>query len=222
MGLPTGGRCASKRPKACRGDREHGAFDWRSLCERGRGERLAGLHGRRKASWRFARSVCGHEANAGRLWAQFLPSVANGVAGTRTPPTSAPGAFRASWPRKAPCDQRRSCQWRTGRRPGLPGSVQGALRSYSDNVLCNGSVATRHGLGGARFNKACPRVRLHIQPGDGNWHRFNNGPVVYDIPAGGRVQGVFNALHKFPTGFAFTDDKPASSYAGAIKITKLK
>ncbi len=26
----------------------------------------------------------------------------------------------ASWPRKAPRDQRRSCQWRTGRRPGLP------------------------------------------------------------------------------------------------------
>ncbi len=34
--------------------------------------------------------------------------------------------------------------------------------------------------------------------------------------------GSVLALHKFPTGFAFTDDKPASSYAGAVRITKLK
>ena len=88
---------------------------------------------------------------------------------------------------------------------------------YSDNVLCNRSVAKAHRLGGNRFNDACPRLRLHLHFGSGV-ERFDDGPVVYDIPAGGGI----TILHKFPTGFAFTDDKPIGSYGGAVRITKLK
>ena len=88
---------------------------------------------------------------------------------------------------------------------------------YSDNVLCNRNVAKRHLVGGARFNDACPRLRLHLLPGDAI-DRFDDGPVVYEFQTGGQ----FQVLHKFPTGFAFTDDKPVTSYGGAVRITKLK
>ena len=84
---------------------------------------------------------------------------------------------------------------------------------YSDNVLCNRSVAKRHRVGGNRFNDACPRFRLHIADA-----RFDDGPVVHDIA----INRGFQVLHKFPTGFAFTDDKPLASYSGAVRITKLK
>ena len=87
---------------------------------------------------------------------------------------------------------------------------------YSGNVLCNGSVAKRHLLGGNRFNNACPRLRLHLLPGSGVY-RFDDGPVVYDLATG----GSFQVLHKFPAGFAFTDDKPLGSYSAAVRITKL-
>ena len=90
---------------------------------------------------------------------------------------------------------------------------------YSDNVLCNRSVAKRHLVGGTRFNKACPRVRLQLRMlPSGPTQRFDDGPVVYDLATG----GIFQLLHKFPTGFTFTDDKPLASYAGAVRITKLK
>ncbi len=205
MGLPAGGRCASKRPKACRGDREHGAFrttaarrsgasmaaasvgsptmasgehgvrlaflvrawprralgrvarlsmaaalgslrwspasvgrvacrrwspalrtfDWASMAAR----RLAGLHGCRKASWRFARSVCGHEAHCGRLRARFPPSVANGTAGTRTPPTSAPGAFRGVLAAQSPARSTTQLPMAHRKASRAAGSVQGALRA---------------------------------------------------------------------------------------------
>ena len=90
---------------------------------------------------------------------------------------------------------------------------------YSDNVLCNRSVAKRQGVGGNRFNNACPRLRLHLVPRTGTFLRFDDGPVVYDFETTG---GSFVVLHKFPTGFAFTDDKPVTSYGGAVRITKLK
>ena len=90
---------------------------------------------------------------------------------------------------------------------------------YSNDVLCNGNVAKRHLLGGNRFNRVCPRVRLHLRARRAvDLQRFVDGPVVYDIAAG----GGFSILHKFPTGFAFADTRPASSYSGAVKITKLK
>ena len=89
---------------------------------------------------------------------------------------------------------------------------------YSDNVLCNRSVAKRHLLGGNRFNNACPRLRLHLHRTGHLVQRFDDGPVVADIAAG----VTFLVLHKFPTGFAFTDDKPVTSYGGAVRITKLK
>ena len=94
---------------------------------------------------------------------------------------------------------------------------------YSDNVLCNGTVSRRHGISGAggRFNSDCPRVRLNLRvrvdPAH-VWTRLEDGFGIYDVAAG----NVFNILHKFPTDFAFTDDKPLGSYSAAVRITKLK
>ena len=88
---------------------------------------------------------------------------------------------------------------------------------YSDNVLCQSSVS-RRGTGAneiPRFNSVCPWLRVAVNRG---------GPKIDDgfgIASSTLQFGLF-PTHRFPIGFTFTDDKPASSYTAAFKITKLK
>ncbi len=83
-------------------------------------------------------------------------------------------------------------------------------------MLCNRSVSIkwhRNGNHGAR-RAVCPRLYMTAAAGV----RFNDGfgIATYTAP------GIFRAVHRFPTGFVATDEKPLASYTGAIKITKLK
>ena len=95
---------------------------------------------------------------------------------------------------------------------------------YGDNVLCNGSVSVRHLRNGGNHSKrrvaVCPRLFITTTAGNnrGALVRIDDGfgIVTYTAPT------VFHAQHRFPTGFAATDEKPLASYTGAIKITKLK
>ena len=93
---------------------------------------------------------------------------------------------------------------------------------YSGNVLCNRSVSRRQDVTGAggKFNSDCPRIRLQVQTleASGSPKRLDDGFGIYTMPG----NTSFTVLHKFPTGFAFTDDKPLGSYSGAVRITKLK
>ena len=96
---------------------------------------------------------------------------------------------------------------------------------YSDNVLCNGKVSmSLTGSIPARHFSVCPRVVVTIDDGIGGSDRFSDrlydGFGIYDITE--KSSGNFYVTHKFPSGFAFTDAKPLSSYAGAVRITKLK
>ena len=89
----------------------------------------------------------------------------------------------------------------------------------SDNVLCNRSVSIRHrrnGNHGAR-RAVCPRLYMTTTSG-GAHVRFNDGFSIAAFTA----PTVFRAVHRFPTGFVATDDKPLASYTGAVRITKLK
>ena len=91
---------------------------------------------------------------------------------------------------------------------------------YGDNVLCTTVASRRHGIvanAGSRRNAVCPRLFI-TTANRGAFVRIDDGfgIVTYTAPT------VFNAQHRFPTGFAATDDKPLASYTGAIKITKLK
>ncbi len=94
---------------------------------------------------------------------------------------------------------------------------------YGDNVLCNGSVSIkwqRNGNHSKRRGAVCPRLFITTTAGNnrGALVRIDDGfgIVTYTAPT------VFHAQHRFPTGFAATDEKPLASYTGAIKITKLK
>ena len=90
---------------------------------------------------------------------------------------------------------------------------------YGDNAICQRSVSIkwqRNGNHGKRRDDAgCPRV--FMVPGTPA-RRLNDGFGIYTFTAPTR----FRMQHRFPTGFAATDDKPLASYTGAIKITKLK
>ncbi len=83
------------------------------------GRRLGASHVRFVATRRTV-GACGRSSC--RAWPMALQEL-------ELCPQALRARSRASWPRKAPCDQRRSCQWRTGRRLGVLGSVQGALRA---------------------------------------------------------------------------------------------
>ena len=92
---------------------------------------------------------------------------------------------------------------------------------YSNNVLCNRGVSRPHDVSraGGRFNPHCPRIRLNLTFGRGTTpQRLDDGFGIYTGASG----VAFTVLHKFPTGFTFTDDKPLGSYSAAVKITKLK
>ncbi len=91
---------------------------------------------------------------------------------------------------------------------------------YSDNVLCNRGVSIRWERNGNRSKRrgaVCPRLYMTTTSG-GAFVRFNDGFSIAAFTA----PTVFHPQHRFPTGFAVTDDKPLASYTGAIKITKLK
>ncbi len=91
---------------------------------------------------------------------------------------------------------------------------------YGDNVLCNGSVSIkwqRNGNHSKRRVAVCPRLYMTTTSG-GAFVRLNDGFGIYTFTAPTR----FRMQHRFPTGFAATDEKPLASYTGAIKITKLK
>ncbi len=88
---------------------------------------------------------------------------------------------------------------------------------YSDNVLCQSSVSRRStgANDNPRFNSVCPWLRVAVNRGG---PRIDDGFGI----ASSTLQFALLPTHRFPAGFAFTDDKPASTYTGAFKITKLK
>ncbi len=90
---------------------------------------------------------------------------------------------------------------------------------YGDNTICQRELSRRHGIAnaGSRRNAVCPRLYMTARSASG-WLRIDDGSSIVTFTA----PTIFRTVHRFPTGFAFTDDKPASSYTGAIKITKLK
>ena len=97
---------------------------------------------------------------------------------------------------------------------------------YSDNVLCNGKISAtlRAAASHIRHYSVCPRVVVTIDRGSGvgtaDGDKLYDGFGIYEITE--RSSSNFRVSHKFPTGFAFTDDKPLNSYTAAVKITKLK
>ena len=90
---------------------------------------------------------------------------------------------------------------------------------YGDNAICQRSVSVngRTVNVGQRRNAVCPRAFMAFQSGRGT-PRLNDGFGVYTATA----PTAFFVAHRFPTGLAFTDDKPMSSYSAAVRITKLK
>ncbi len=91
---------------------------------------------------------------------------------------------------------------------------------YGENAICQRSISIRHlrnGNHGKRRGAVCPWLYMTTTSG-GAHVRFNDGFGIAAFTA----PTVFRAVHRFPTGFVATDEKPASSYTGAIKITKLK
>ena len=96
---------------------------------------------------------------------------------------------------------------------------------YGDNVLCNGSVSVRHRRNGNHSKRraaVCPRLYMTTRNTrvGGAPVRINEGFGIATFSA--TTPRAFYAVHRFPTGLTFTDDKPMASYTGAIKITKLK
>ena len=90
---------------------------------------------------------------------------------------------------------------------------------HSDNPLCHGSVTAVLQINReatVRFHSQCPRLRVF----GGTW-RIDNGSRIYTVSSGTR-SGNLDPQFRFPSSVAFTDSAPASSYAGTIKITRLK
>ena len=88
---------------------------------------------------------------------------------------------------------------------------------YGDNVICQRVISIRHryrGYHGLRRANACPRMFVVV----GRDNRLNGGFGIYTFTA----PTAFRAQHRFSSGLTFTDDKPMASYAGAVRITKLK
>lgn len=91
--------------------------------------------------------------------------------------------------------------------------------AYSDNMVCHGSISRRHGDGvGPRIRGVCPRVWVifrHHQPR--REERLDDGFGIF------RSNGTagFAVRHRFPPDWSF-EDKPASQYTGAVKITRLE
>ena len=90
---------------------------------------------------------------------------------------------------------------------------------YGDDAICQRELSRRHGTAnaGSRRNAVCPRLYMTASSASG-WLRIDDGSSIVTFTA----PTIFRTVHRFPTGFAFTDDKPASSYTGAVRITKLK
>ena len=93
---------------------------------------------------------------------------------------------------------------------------------YGDDAICQRSVSIkwlRNASGrqssGLRHNAVCPLVFMVPGP---LANRLNDGFGIYTFTAPTR----FRMQHRFPTGFAATNDKPLASYTGAVRITKLK
>ena len=92
---------------------------------------------------------------------------------------------------------------------------------YGDNAICQRSTSTIGQINvdsGPRRNAVCPRVFMVLQRAGGRYPRLNDGFGIYTITA----PTTFFVSHRFPTGLTFTDDKPMASYAGGVRITKLK
>ena len=88
---------------------------------------------------------------------------------------------------------------------------------HSDNPLCHGSATAILQINRQttmRFHRQCPRFRIS----GGSW-RLDNGSRVYTVDSNGMN---LNPDHRFPFVVQFTPEAPASSYAGTIKITRLK
>ena len=92
---------------------------------------------------------------------------------------------------------------------------------YSDNVLCQRSVSRRRNTGAAdnvRHDAVCPRLRMNVYGGQ----RLGDGFGIYTFGTPSAGSSGWNLKINFPSGLTFTDDKPAGSYSGAVRITKLK
>lgn len=90
---------------------------------------------------------------------------------------------------------------------------------YSDDLVCQGGASRRVQSGVAVADSGLPALhcpRLYVA-GAGEW--LHNGAAIWTLNEHTRS---FRATHRFPNAFAFTDDNPVTSYAGSIKITKLK
>ena len=90
---------------------------------------------------------------------------------------------------------------------------------HSDNPLCHGTVTAVLQINreaNIRFHRQCPRFRIFA----GTW-RMDNGSRVYTVASGVRSANL-DPDFRFPSVLPFTAEAPASSYAGTIKITRLK
>lgn len=91
---------------------------------------------------------------------------------------------------------------------------------YSDNLACHGGVAHSRLLAKVdRAAGACPTLML--APAGIVPDRLDHGFGIFTATAS---KGFFRPQFKFPRGTSFSGEgnRPASSYVGSIKITKLR
>lgn len=90
---------------------------------------------------------------------------------------------------------------------------------YSDNLVCQGTSSRRVESGVAAADGGLPALRCPRLYLAGAGEILHDGAAIWRLNEHHRS---FRAMHRFPNAFAFTDDNPVTSYAGSIKITKLK
>ena len=187
-------------------------------------DRLAELVGRPNDGTEIGRGLYGLvenlSARAGLddeiavLMAVPIQSTCRGVGGPGRPECSVRlytlGSTIPNWPTNVP---------RSGfSNPTLPpGTYLIELQQpYSD---CHGGVAQSRLLAKVNGRWACPQLML--APAGIAPDRLDDGFGIFTATAS---KGFFQPQFKFPTGTRFSGDghRPASSYVGSIKITKLR
>lgn len=191
-------------------------------------DRLAALVGRPNDGAEIGRGLYGLvenlSARAGLddeiavLMAVPIQSTCRGVGGPGRPECSVRlymlGSTIPNWPTNVP---------RSGfSNPTLPpGTYLIELQQpYSDNLACHGGVAHSRLLAKVdRAAGACPQLLLAaagIAP-----NRLDHGFGIFTATSS---NSLFLPKFRFPTGTSFSGEgnRPASSYVGSIKITKLR
>lgn len=94
---------------------------------------------------------------------------------------------------------------------------------YSTDLKCHGNVSRLNGVGGGNARGGCPYLSVVLSDGTSTGasarKRFDDGFGIYTVTSS---SGSMQLKHRFPGSVTFTDDKPITSYKGAVKITKLK